>query len=262
MKQIIPQLDSNHLKEAATYFISDLHLSDKTPEINESFYTFLKSVAPHADAIYILGDFLDAWVGDDTPAQFLPKLITACQKASEHTNLYFMQGNRDFLLSDEGLNELCMTRLADPTVITLYGKLISLCHGDHLCGRDIAHLIFRSVAQSFFFRNLFLSFSLSLRLKIAGQLRSEKHRQILHPPLVKYDVTKNRLQKIFEKNKTDTLIHGHTHRPRHHKHHLKSGKESHRWVLGAWDKTAVILRYTRNHFIELLRWDPNDFIHP
>jgi UDP-2,3-diacylglucosamine hydrolase len=255
MKQAFPQLAPEHLEQPATYFISDLHLSDRSPEITTSFLAFLTAVAPHADAIYILGDFLDAWVGDDTPADFFSTIAAACRKAAEQTKLYFLQGNRDFLFSDKLLAECDIQRLTDPSVITLYDERIAVCHGDHLCGRDFMHLFFRSIAQSRFFRWLFLSFSLQSRLKIAGQLRSEKHRQFLHPPLVKFDVTDGRVKKLFKKNRTKTVIHGHTHRPCHHKLLLRSGNNVSRWVLGAWGRCGVILRCDAQQK-QLLKWDP------
>lgn len=256
MKPCLPQLTPEHLATAASYFISDLHLSDETPEINASFYAFLQQVAPKADAIYILGDFLDAWIGDDTPARFLPKLITACQEAAQHTPLYFLPGNRDFLLSDTLLRQAHIQRLSDPSLITLYNQMTVVCHGDHLCGRDYAHLCFRLLSQSRFFRWLFLSLPISLRLKIAGQLRSEKHQQFLHPPLVKFDVTFGRIKRLFRQYKTNRLIHGHTHRPYHHKHPLQPGQNADRWVLGAWGKTGIILR-ADSHSWQLLHWNPD-----
>jgi UDP-2,3-diacylglucosamine hydrolase len=256
MKHAFPQLGSEHLNGAATYFISDLHLSDQTPEINQAFYTFLETVAPKADAIYILGDFLDAWVGDDTPALFLETLITACQQAAQHTKLYFLRGNRDFLFSDKLLKACGISRLHDPSTITLYNKRIAVCHGDHLCGRDIAHLFLRGVSQLRFMRWLFVSLPLSARLKIAGQLRSESTRRILDEPLVKFDVTEGRVLKTFRKSKTDRLIHGHTHRPHHHTHTLPGGKPADRFVMGCWGGTGIVLRHSKQGVSELLKWDP------
>ena len=252
MKHSFPQLSLDHLNEAATYFVSDLHLSDQTPEINESFYTFLKTVAPAADAIYILGDFLDAWVGDDSPAHFFNPLAKACQQAAKQTSLYFLRGNRDFLLSDKLLKMCQIQRLEDPSTIELYRKRIAVCHGDHLCGKDIPHLFLRSISQSRFFRWLFLSLPLSLRLKIAGQLRNESTRRVLDEPLIKFNVTPYRVLRAFRKSQTDTLIHGHTHKPRHHTHSLGN-----RFVMGCWGKTAIILRYNKEHGVELLRWNPD-----
>jgi UDP-2,3-diacylglucosamine hydrolase len=252
MKDFFPQLHESQWNEPATYFISDLHLSDQTPAINESFYTFLAKVAPTADAIYILGDFLDAWVGDDSPAQFFHQLAEACQQASKQTSLYFLRGNRDFLFSDQLLKQCGIHRLKDPSTIELYNKRVAVCHGDHLCGKDISHLFLRCISQSRFFCALFLSFPLSVRLKIAGQLRGESTRRVLYEPLIKFNVTEHRVLKTLKRSKTDTLIHGHTHKPHHHTHSLGN-----RFVMGCWGETAIILRYNREHHATLLQWDPH-----
>lgn len=256
MKHPFPQLSSAHLSTHATYFISDLHLNDQTPEINASFYTFLETVAPHADAIYILGDFLDAWVGDDSPATFFPHMREACVKASEHTKLYFLRGNRDFLFSDKLLKFCHIQRLKDPSTITVYGKPLRVCHGDHLCGQDYPHLFLRAVSQTQFFRWLFLSMPLSLRLKIAGQLRGSSTRRILYEPLVKFDVTEGRIQRAFRKSKTDILIHGHTHKPKHHHHTLPNGQSADRYVMGCWSETGIILRCDPKEGCQLINWNP------
>lgn len=257
MKETFPQLDSSHLAKPASYFISDLHLSDETPQINTAFYAFLEQVAPHADAIYILGDFLDAWVGDDTPAEFFADLEQACQQAAKHTSLYFLRGNRDFLFSNPLLARCHIKRLRDPDSINLYGKTIAVCHGDHLCGKDYAHLILRAVSKSPFFRFIFLSIPLKLRLKIAGTLRSENTQLIIPPYLAKYDVTDPRVRKTLKQAQSDVLIHGHVHRPATYQHTLKSGKTATRYVMGCWGKSGgVILRYGADHTVELLKWDP------
>lgn len=242
MKPIFPQLRSEHLLERASYFISDLHLSDNTPHINHRFEAFLQTVAPHADAIYILGDFLDAWIGDDTPAQFLPSLIKACQQAAQHTPLYFLPGNRDFLVSNNLLKQCQMTRLTDPCTIDLYSETVALCHGDHLCGEDKKHLLFRRICRTRWIQKLFLRLPLHVRLQVAQELQRGEQ-----PATVTYDATENKVLKAF--GKTHTLIHGHTHLPNHHIHN-----KGDRFVLGCWGEGGVVLRCDPTGSKQLLNW--------
>ena len=254
MKHHFPQLTTAQLDEPATYFISDLHLNDDAPHITQLFIDFMVATAPKADAIYILGDFLDAWVGDDTPAAFLESVIDACTDASKHTSLYFLRGNRDFLVTDALLSKLSLQRIKDPSGHIIYGTPVILCHGDHLCGQDKAHQLLRRVSLSKTICSIFLSLPLSFRLKIAQKLRSENIDPYLPDTEGRFDVTTDCVQRCFEKLNTSRLIHGHTHSPQVHLHDSPATGAAKRYVLGCWGHTATILRWEAAGKPELLDW--------
>jgi UDP-2,3-diacylglucosamine hydrolase len=232
-----------------TLFISDLHLEPERPDITTNFLSFLKNQAPKSDALYILGDLFEVWVGDDHLSEFNQSIINALRNLSDSgLPIYFMRGNRDFLISETFIKASGCRFLEDPTKINLYGTPILLTHGDLLCTDDYKHQAFRKYTQNPKFHRYFLALPLSLRLWIAKIIRrsSKKHtRTISYAHL---DVTQQAVDKLMSQYNVRLLIHGHTHRPAIHV--LNHG--SHRIVLGDWHQHGSALVYDETGDYELI----------
>jgi len=231
-----------------TLFISDLHLQEASPKIADIFFRFLKNDALKADALYILGDFFDVWIGDDDITDFHQRLIQALKTATDAgLPIYFMRGNRDFLMGQDFMRMSGMTLLPDPTVIHIYGQPVLLMHGDSLCTLDKAHQRFRSITQNALFQRVVYWLPLSRRRKIAAYLRerSKLHQHNLANDIL--DVTQEAVDKAMKEANVTTLIHGHTHRPDMHvfDHHQ-------RIVLSDWHQRGHALQYFADHRCEFI----------
>lgn len=221
-------------------FISDLHLCPTRPEMIKAFLTFLKTTAKNAEALYILGDFFDAWIGDDddTPAY---KVITeALYDYSSSHKLFFMHGNRDFLVGNNFAKQAGITLLEDPYSIDLNGAPTLLMHGDSLCTQDKEYMAFRNMVRDLDWQRSFLQKSLTERRMIAAQIRATS--QSMNSLRAKdiMDVTPDQVVKVMQKHSTLRLIHGHTHRPRRHQISLNE-KPAERIVLGDWHESGWYL---------------------
>ncbi len=229
-----------------TLFISDLHLCAKKPEISELFLRFLKEEAKNIDALYILGDFFESWIGDDNPNLHDKQIIDALRTFSEsEAPVYFMHGNRDFLLSKAFAKRNGMTLLPDPCSIELYGKTVVLSHGDLLCTLDTGYQRFRKLVRHPLVKKLFLKLPLSSRSTIAKFLRGSSIRTKSTVPskkVWKWDVALREVYSILRKYQSHILIHGHTHKPKIHDFVLNSCPAK-RIVLGDWGTTGSVLVY-------------------
>lgn len=226
-----------------TLFISDLHLSEDQPHITQLLLNFARNTATQADALYILGDLFEYWAGDDdrnTP--FHQKIIGAIREVSQQgTPVFIMHGNRDFLM-DEQLAQACnATILPDPTLIDLYGTPTLLTHGDALCTDDIEYQAFRKQVREPAWRNNFLSQPLEQRKATIGQLRKMSEEQKQTKAMDIMDVNQAAVAELFRSHLYPRMIHGHTHRQKHHLHQV-DGKNCERWVLGDWHSTGNALR--------------------
>jgi len=226
-----------------TLFISDIHLSESEPHLTRLFLNFMLHTAPGAEALYILGDLFEYWAGDDdrdTP--FHQQIISAISKLSNTgTPVFIMHGNRDFLM-DEQLAQACRaTILQDPTLLNLYGTPTLLTHGDALCTNDAAYQEFRQQVRHPSWRENFLAQPLLQRKAQIEQLRkmSEDQKQIKSTEIM--DVSQAAVADLFRAHHYPRLIHGHTHRQKHHQHEV-DGKICDRWVLGDWHQTGNTLR--------------------
>ncbi|MDF2868373.1 MAG: lpxH, partial [Gammaproteobacteria bacterium] len=156
-----------------TLFISDLHLSEHTPELNQEFLGLLSGKAKQADALYILGDFFEMWIGDDDITPYNHSIIAAIKQFSKIKPVYFMAGNRDFMIGQRFARNSGCQLLTDPTVINLYGKPTLLTHGDFLCTQDKGHIAFRRCTQKLWLQNLLLKLPLSWRSRMGKGLRRQ-----------------------------------------------------------------------------------------
>jgi UDP-2,3-diacylglucosamine hydrolase len=233
----------------ATYFISDLHLSATKPHLSELFLKFLSGDAKKADALYILGDLFETWLGDDNRDPHDMAVINALAEFSENgIPLYFMHGNRDFLIGDQFTVESQCVLLQDPVIIDLYNTPVLLTHGDLLCTLDQKYQRFRKFIRHRRSKKLLLSFPLSWRQKISSFLRKENTRHNMPPPPSKeakrkWDVTSEAVYQMLREHKSLTLIHGHTHKPGIH-NFILDDQPAKRIVLGDWDKTGSVLIYS------------------
>lgn len=222
-------------------FISDLHLEAERPEITRAFLHFLSTRARTAQALYILGDFFEAWIGDDGMDEFQHSIARALRELSDHgTRIYLMHGNRDFLIGQAFCREAGCTLLRDPSLIDLGGEKILLMHGDSLCTLDAAYMKLRRWLRNpltlFILRNL----PLASRHKLARKLRKESRAQTRMKASEIVDVTPAEVEKIMRGKGVRILIHGHTHRPAVHELEI-DGRPARRIVLGDWDRQGWAL---------------------
>ncbi|MDR7134773.1 UDP-2,3-diacylglucosamine hydrolase [Lysobacter niastensis] len=236
-----------------TLFISDLHLDNERPQITDLFGHFIRSEARGADALYILGDLFEAWVGDDDPSDtgaFVASELSALTRSG--VPVHFIRGNRDFLLGDAYARRARMTVLPDPAVVMLYGKPTLLMHGDLLCTDDVAYQQFRSQTRKPEWQAQFLSQPLAARIAFAQQARaaSKAHQSGLQDQgrmETITDVAPATVASTFSRYAIDTLIHGHTHRPAVHQLDV-DGHACRRIVLGDWYEQGSVLRADANGF--------------
>jgi UDP-2,3-diacylglucosamine hydrolase len=230
-----------------TLFISDLHLDPARPEITRLFGGFIDGEARGAEALYILGDLFEAWVGDDDPSDtgaFVAQRLKAL--ADSGVPVFFMHGNRDFLVGEDFARRAGMTLLVDPTRVDLYGQAVLLMHGDTLCTDDLAYQQFRAQTRDARWQQQFLAQPLQARLAFAQQARaaSQARQGALRDAGTMEaitDVAADAVAAAFESNGVDTIIHGHTHRPAMHELQV-GGRARRRVVLGDWYEQGSVLR--------------------
>ncbi|MCQ4324000.1 UDP-2,3-diacylglucosamine diphosphatase [Stutzerimonas stutzeri] len=228
--------------------ISDLHLEEERPDITRAFLHFLEARASQAEALYILGDFFEVWIGDDAMTPFQRSIAQALRALSDRgTRIYLMHGNRDFMLGKGFCREAGCELLADPTVVELDGERVLLMHGDSLCTRDLGYMRLRRLLRNplslFILRNL----PLATRKKLARKLRNESRTQTRMKASDIVDVTPDEIPRTLNKYGVRTLIHGHTHRPAVHELEL-DGQPARRIVLGDWDRQGWALQVDASGF--------------
>jgi len=233
-------------QSALTYFIADLHLAQNRPDITACFLYFLQSEAPKAQTLYILGDLFEYWIGDDDDSPFILEISQAIKALSElGCKIYFIHGNRDFLLGKRFAKQSGMQLLPEVTLIDLYGKPVVIMHGDTLCTRDVAYQAFRKKSRSWWWQVMIKSLPLFVRRKIADNYRVQSASATAMKSQEIMDVTQREVIHCLAKHQCQLLIHGHTHRPA--VHDLKAnGKLAQRIVLGDWYEQGAWLKVTPN----------------
>ena len=231
-----------------TYFIADLHLSENRPHLLALFRQFMQEQAPEAEKLYILGDLFDFWIGDDEQSDLISEVQQLIRHLTEQgVPCYFQHGNRDFLIGKKFANACGLTLLPTYQVIDLYGTPTLLCHGDTLCVDDVKYQQYRKKVHQKWRQWLFLHLPLKVRLKIAEKIRakSRQDKQLKSTEIM--DVNAAFVQKIFAQFHVTQMIHGHTHRQKHH----EIPPHFHRIVLGDWGETSSLLEVTP-HSIEFI----------
>jgi UDP-2,3-diacylglucosamine hydrolase len=230
-----------------TLFISDLHLDPSRPEMIGQFLRFLNKYASQADAIYILGDFVEYWIGDDDDAHGLDTVFNALRVvAKDGLPVYFMHGNRDFLMGEKFCAKHGMRLVADPSIINLYGTPTLLMHGDTLCTDDVDYQKFRQMVRNPAWQKEFLKKSLTERRKIVTGLRETSRTETNKKADEIMDVNQASMEQVFATHGVKQLIHGHTHRPKVHE-----SPRTRRIVLGDWYQKGNVLIYKSDGSFEL-----------
>lgn len=215
-------------------FVSDCHLSAHHPETLESFKGFLRNFARDADALYILGDLFDYWVGDDDDTPEYEAVCAELKALAAHTPVYCMRGNRDFALAGAFERRTACRLLPDEYKLTLNGTDTLLMHGDLLCTDDKNYLRYRRVIQHPATVRALLLLPLSRRRRMAEYLRRKSRDSVRHKTPSLMDVNVQAVVRVMRKHKVQLLIHGHTHRPGEHEVRLGDGQVGRRIVLDAW----------------------------
>ena len=234
-----------------TLFVSDLHLDAARPALLDLFVRFVRDEAVGADALYILGDLFEYWVGDDDPQPVGAAVAdTLAELTREGVPAFFLRGNRDFLLGEDYARRCGMRILPDPCVVNLYGRPVLLMHGDTLCTDDTDYQAFRRQTREPSWQAQFLAQPLDARIAFAQQARAKsiEHQQAVRPgndgngPREDItDVAQSMVEATFARFGIATMIHGHTHRPAIHPL-VAGGSPRTRIVLGDWYEQGSVLR--------------------
>jgi UDP-2,3-diacylglucosamine hydrolase len=226
-------------------FISDLHLSESEPATFDAWQRYMNSTT--ADAVFILGDLFEVWVGDDsiradlspqsTELNFEERCALVLQATGKRLNLYFMYGNRDFLVGEPMMTACNATLLSDPSILTFQQRRYLLTHGDMLCLADTQYLAFRDVVRQPAWQQTQLAKPLTERQAIGRRMRLESQKNQLH--LLEYaDVDNTAAVVWLQASSAKTMIHGHTHKPAEH----DLGNGFNRVVMTDWDLKATPAR--------------------
>jgi len=241
---------------SATLFISDLHLDPARPGIVDLFLQFLRGPVQDSEALYILGDLFEVWIGDDNGTSEYDAVMDGLRQCTNNgIPIFLMHGNRDFLLGDEFMGRTGCTLLADPTVINCTDEPILLMHGDTLCIGDKGYQDFRIQVRDQKWQQRFLSKTIAERKHIASDLRESSRTAVQDKTPEIMDVDPQAVEDAFRYHKVRYMIHGHTHRPGIHQLSV-DGKSVQRIVLGDWYKQGSVLQHRSGNFqLQALRTD-------
>ncbi len=232
----------------ARLFVSDLHLDASAPQATNQFLHFLRTEAARQEALYILGDLFEAWIGDDDPEPDKARVCAALRElTSSGVACFVMHGNRDFLLGRDFCERTGCRLLPDPVVIELDGERVLLTHGDALCTDDHAYQELRSIVRTAAWQRRFLALPVETRALLASEARagSREHTSRTVPYVM--DVNAQAVEAAFRVAQVRRIIHGHTHRPAVHTLEL-DGQPAHRIVLGAWYEQGSCLFYESGRY--------------
>lgn len=234
-----------------TLFISDLHLCEQRADLTATFLAFLRQQAAAAEALYILGDLFEFWIGDDENSPLQQQIAAALAELQERgTALYYIHGNRDFMIGKAFARAAHLQLLPAEYALTLNGRRTLLLHGDQLCTLDEKYQRFRRITSWRWLRWIFLRLPLSERMKIAGKMRQGKKGK----SLMLMDVTAEAVEQLMRQHQASLMIHGHTHKPARHALNFEIPQAdgttwaAERIVLGDWDRLFTYLRVDERGF--------------
>lgn len=230
----------------AVDFLSDVHLRPDAPRTFEAWRAHM--LGTPADAVFILGDLFELWIGDDAAVRpFEAACLEVLRQSAQARRLAFMPGNRDFLLGAQAHGTVPMDALPDPVVVEGFGTRLLLAHGDAWCLEDAPYQAFRREVRAPAWQRAFLSRPLPERAEVAAGIRqaSQARKRALPDPSLWADLDGAAVVEALLRTGARTLVHGHTHRPA--RHELGAGCE--RWVLSDWDHDGGAPRG------DVLRWD-------
>jgi UDP-2,3-diacylglucosamine hydrolase len=239
------------MRDARCLFISDLHLDQTSARCMAGLVQVLARSTDY-DELFILGDLVEMWVGDDDDSPFARDLVASIAAATQHTNIYLMHGNRDFLLADRFAAATGTVLLEDPALIERNGMRMLLSHGDAYCTRDAAYQQMRTLFRAKAWQQDILSKSLEERRALGRALRAQSHAANSNKAENIMDVTPTAIEAAIEHASADAMIHGHTHRPGIHNHRI-GGRTVSRYVLGDWLRCGWAVRWTPSD-LDLLRF--------
>ncbi len=225
-------------------FISDLHLDSQDPKTLQLFTDFLERQARHAGSLYILGDLFEVWLGDDDDSTFNRTVIQLLRALSDSgVDLYFMHGNRDFLIGEHFAAQAGCRLIEDPTRLTLFGHRLLLMHGDTLCTGDTQYQQYRKMVRSTAWQQQVLAKSLDQRRLLAAQIREQSLQQGQSKTYEIMDVEHKTVLDTLRQHQVDYLIHGHTHRLNQHQEKYDNHQAT-RIVLGDWQTAPSYLLFS------------------
>jgi UDP-2,3-diacylglucosamine hydrolase len=225
----------------ATLFISDLHLDARRPQIVDLFVDFLARRARHAEALYILGDLFEAWIGDDDDSELSRQVAAAIHRLSDYdVPVYFIHGNRDFLLGQSYAERCSMQLFTETAVTNLYGRRTLIMHGDTLCTDDLDYQALRAKTHDPAWQQQILALPLEQRRVLAQQLRQDSRDALQLKSEQITDVNDAAVRREMREHGVLLLIHGHTHRPAVHDFELDQ-RPAQRIVLGDWYEQGSVL---------------------
>ena len=240
-----PAARAHYPDDATVLFIADLHLDASRPAMTDAFCAFCAGPARSADALYILGDLFEVWIGDDDDdPTWEPVLDALAGLTASGVPVHFMAGNRDFLVGEDFVYRTGVEHLADLDLITLGGRRTVLCHGDTLCTDDHDYQAFRRQVREPGWQRDFLARPLAERRAIATGLRADSGTAMADKSATTMDVNPDATRELFRQYSADRLIHGHTHRPGHDRW-VVDGRTLERWVLADWFSVPSMLRAHR-----------------
>lgn len=228
-------------------FISDCHVDASKPEITSNLLEFLQNRAKHARFLYILGDLFEVWLGDDEHNPDNNAVIKSLQSLAKNTEIFFLAGNRDFLLGDQAADKIGFTRIDDPTTLQLGEHRVALLHGDTLCTDDADYQAFRRMVRDPNWQTQFLQKPLAERQALAAALRVKSVEAMADKSVEIMDVSSDTVISCFAESSADIIIHGHTHRPAIHQY----PDNKTRYVLGDWNPQPSYLSWTSGNGFEL-----------
>jgi UDP-2,3-diacylglucosamine hydrolase len=237
-------------------FISDLHLGHHSPEIVSGFFHFLRAQAVNAERLYILGDFFDAWIGDDDDDELVYEIKKRLHEYARSHEVFFLHGNRDFLIGKQFAQDTGITLLPESHLIDVDGRKTLIMHGDTLCTQDVEYLKFRAMVRNPAWQQQVLSLPLPQRRQMAADLRQKSKSLNVMKAEDILDVTPEEVENVMRTADVDLLIHGHTHRPNHHLLQVNEAPAE-RWVLGDWSNASGWYLQAENHQINLIQFDLN-----
>lgn len=223
-------------------FVSDLHIDADRPHVLQGLKGLVEREAPSADALYILGDLVEVWIGDDDDSETAEAVREALSRAARLCSLRIMHGNRDFLFGQRFAREVGGELIEDPHVAEIDGQRVLLTHGDELCTKDTAYQFARQLFRSEAWQKDILGRSLKERRELARQMRRESRRANANKPENIMDVTPHEVAALMHRTGCTTLIHGHTHRPGISEVPLGDTVGT-RYVLGDWDRCGWFIRF-------------------
>ncbi|MDP1539913.1 MAG: UDP-2,3-diacylglucosamine diphosphatase [Moraxellaceae bacterium] len=219
---------------STTLLLSDVHLSPDLPRCTAGLLSLLQTLPENCQAVYVLGDLFEVWIGDDQQSDYLDSLYAAFQAVTQRgVSLAFCHGNRDFLLGQDFAKRCGGRLMAEQELVNLHGHAVLLMHGDQLCTQDAPFMAFREQSRSAAWQNGMLSQPLEQRQMIANMWRMQSKQANSNKPENIMDVTPDEVVRVLQEADCNTLLHGHTHRPGRYPVAL-NGSSGERIVLGDW----------------------------